>query len=337
MLLLLRVASTFAFYRQPHVLQLRGGGAFEDDTETQGSTGDRQGRDGHKQAVGIGRGLSPEVIEIDPRFLDEKRNNDETVLIKAEQDNNEQQTADAVNQDRSSGKDQNSKQKSEEATRSSEGVAFVTKAEKSEMERIDRKINNGLRDRFADASISLQRLLESQKPIALNFAKEVKGRYGDTASKLKTMKSTTFQRLQHLNKSSVNAIIMTRAFDAKHRIKNVSGLAIRSALEYKMSEEMIVILCTFACSLVGTSLGFLSFLYFVSVGYGASVAMIACTLLVVGNVSKAAMCLQIFNLSQVYVSHHCSVGCQNASFYLIKCPYRSYPYVGHTADFFPPS
>jgi|AntRauTorckE5430_2_1112549.scaffolds.fasta_scaffold00259_3 hypothetical protein len=304
-LFLFKVNSTFSCYhRQPHhVLQLRGGGAFDDDIDTQESTLGHKERDGRNQRIN----KSPKVIEINPSFLDEKKTQDEAVKTAAGRDNSstrttanserkqirELRTGSAVDRDQSNSENHHRihHQKPEESTRSPEGVAFVPKAEKSEMEPIDRKINNGLRDRFADASISLQRLLESQKPIALNFAKEVKGRYGETASKINAMKFITLQHLQALDKSSVHASIMTRAFDAKHRIRNVSGLAIHSALEFRISEEMLVILCTFACSLVGTSLGFLSFLYFVSVGYGASIAMIACSLLVVGNVSKSAICM----------------------------------------------
>ena len=280
------------------ILKLRGGEAFLDDVETQCGTADHKEPDSYKNLAekDLMADNNPNVIEINPSFLDEKNSQDETV--KATSQDQSLKSSKTVESTQSSGPkvvaalDQNKKyqkhhQRVEETARSPDGVAFVPKADKSDMEPIDRKINNGLRDRFSDASISLQRLLESQKPIAVNFANEVKGRYGETASKINAMKSVTFQRLQGFDTTSVRTSITHNAFHAKNRMSDASLVAIRSALEYKISEEVKVLLCMFACSLLGASLGFHTFLYFVSVGYGASIAVIACALLVVGNVSKA--------------------------------------------------
>jgi len=293
-LLLSEVTST---YRQSNtILKLRGGEAFLDEVETQCGTAD------HKEPDNLMADNNPNVIEINPSFLDEKKSQDETVNKATSQDHSLQSSKTVESTQSSEPKvvavldqnqsNENHHQKVDETARSPDGVAFVPKADKTDMEPIDRKINNGLRDRFSDASISLQRLLESQKPIALNFAKEVKGRYGETALKINDMKSATFQRLQGFDATSVRASITNNAFHAKDRISDASLSAIRSALEYKINEEMKVLLCVFACSLLGASLGFHTFLYFVSVGYGASVAVIACALLVIGNVSKATIHMQ---------------------------------------------
>lgn len=295
-LLLSEVTSAYRQSNTSTILKLRGGEAFLDEVETQCGTADHKEPDSNKNLA------EPNVIEINPSFLDEKKSQDETVNKATSQDHSLKSSKTVESTQSSEPKvvaafdqnkiNENHHQKAEETARSPDGVAFVPKVDKTDMEPIDRKINNGLRDRFSDASISLQRLLEFQNPIALNFAKEVKGRYGETASKINAMKSVTFQRLQGFDATSVRASITHNAFHAKDRISDASLLAIRSAIEYRISEEMKLLLCVFACSLLGASLGFHSFLYFVSVGYGASIAVIACALLVVGNVSKATTHMQ---------------------------------------------
>ena len=295
-LLLSEVTSAYRQSNTSTILKLRGGEVLLDEVETQSGTTDHKESDSYKNLA------QPNVIEINPSFLDEQKSQDEIVNKATSQDHSlkSSKTAESIQSSKpkvvatldQNKSNENHHQKVEETARSSDGVAFVPKADKADIEPIDRRINNGLRDRFSDASISLQRLLESQKPIALNFAKEVKGRYGETALKINDMKSATFQRLQGFDATSVRASITNNAFHAKDRISDASLSAIRSALEYKINEEMKVLLCVFACSLLGASLGFHTFLYFVSVGYGASVAVIACALLVVGNVSKATIHVQ---------------------------------------------
>jgi hypothetical protein len=186
-----------------------------------------------------------------------------------------------------------------------EKVAFVTNKsdvngiKETQSSRLSNEINKNLRDRFADASLSLQRLVELQKfkPVAMNFSNEIKARYGETVSKLYKLKLASIvktQRIQekikqqcdaHLNYDTISQSMGT----AKNWMKEGTiGAVSNDATGY-------ILLATYMLSSLGSSLGFVSFLYFVSVGFGASIGIIAASALILSNVSNRLSQIVMFN------------------------------------------
>ncbi len=155
-------------------------------------------------------------------------------------------------------------------------------ASPSTKEDVGKVASDNLRAKFADASISLQRLMELQnvKPIAVNFAMEIKGRYGETTSRLHAFQAGTIQRLRdgvHRMKSGDNQFFTDAITLSGNWMKDNSSIC--------MNRDIAVVVGVFLLSLLGSSVGFSSFLYFVSVGYGASIGIIAAVVMLRSNVS----------------------------------------------------
>ena len=174
----------------------------------------------------------------------------------------------------------------------------------------------------------------------MNFAKEVKGRYGETTSKLNEMKSasvqrisnglrelkngetTTFKQLNEIKSASVQRIQESASVQRARIHNGLRGLkngdivinrdtiahsmetakdwmkeatmpvysAATTVAAYRPNDDTTILIAVFALSLLGSSLGFTSFLYFVSVGYGASIGIIAATALILSNVREDMIC-----------------------------------------------
>lgn len=168
-----------------------------------------------------------------------------------------------------------------------ESVAFIPKSPSDQnaiVEPINRKIDNGLRRRFSDASLSLQKILEAQKPVALNFANEVRDRYGTTASKLGRM-GQKISGMKTRDVSSMKAALAHHLVVARSKMSDCSVSAIHSIVAFKFREESKMLLCMYLFAAIGSSMGFISFLYFVSVGYGASIFLMSLALLIRSSVS----------------------------------------------------
>ncbi len=153
-------------------------------------------------------------------------------------------------------------------------------------EAVRKVASDNLRAKFADASISLQRLMELQnvKPIAATFAMEMKGRYGDTTTRVYEFQADTIRRLRDW---------VRRIKSGDHHffpaMINSSGNWMRGSSSTCMNKDIAVVAGVFLLSLLGSSLGFCSFLYFVSVGYGASIGIIAAAVMFRSNVSSLTL------------------------------------------------
>lgn len=191
-----------------------------------------------------------------------------------------------------------------------EKVAFVATKE-SQSNRIRNEINKNLKERFEDASISLQRLVELQKfkPMAMNFSNEIKLRYEElqkytygfkpmadqfrtrTTSKLHRLKLASMLKFRiiheklrqqcdaHLNYDLISQSVgSAKSWMKDGPIKAVVGSDATTGY---------ILMATFLLSSLGSSLGFLSFLYFVSVGFGTSIGIIASSALILSNVSNS--------------------------------------------------
>jgi len=156
---------------------------------------------------------------------------------------------------------------------------------KESFKRTSNEITASLREKFADASRLLE--LPKIKPVATNFANEMRERYGETTSKLQNLRSAsvqsarnTFQRLKvrdtAIPKESFFQLLSTTGKILKDKIL---GLGVTKGLNGDVS----ILVAPFILSLVGSSLGFYSFLYFVSVGFSAAIGIIAAVALIVAN------------------------------------------------------
>lgn len=294
--------------KQTHILQLRGGGDsvvidINDAEENDLSTATVK-----KSAMN-----EPRIVEIDPNFgVDQQSNSKPTTEVETSTDEKvatevrEASGETVITQNKIVENNSPIEEKtvkpsstSEEAgtkaavmKKDNESVAFIPKSPSDQnaiVEPINKKIDNGLRRRFADASLSLQKILEAQKPVALNFANEVRDRYGTTASKLGRVRSNTFQKISSMKTrdiSSMKAALAHHLVVARSKMSDCSASAIHSIVAFKFREETKMLLCMYLFAAVGSSMGFISFLYFVSVGYGASIFLMSVALLIRSNVSR---------------------------------------------------
>ena len=213
--------------------------------------------------------------------------------------------------------------------------------EKQTQKRFDVEINKNLKERFSDATISLQKLMELQnlkpmamnfskelmelkkekiKPMAMNFSKELKTKCGETASKLYQLKLASIVQLHSLHQKvkekyhiEIKAIKMDYSSikKAEQVIITAKNWMKDGALGVLGSEASYILLASLVLSSVGSSLGFVSFLYFVSVGYGASIGIIAASALIFSNVSPkyvCTLCIRTFLVTFAkFIPFKCSV------------------------------
>jgi hypothetical protein len=189
------------------------------------------------------------------------------------------------------------------------------KEKKNTSTKINNEINTNLKERFSDASLSLQRLLELGKvqPFALNFSNEIKTRYGETISQIYKWRSISMLRMELLRKKIKQQcdahLHLPLNYDAiQKKIKEQYDAHLHLHLNYDAISQSMgnakkimkegtrnigavsfdstasILLATFILSSLGSSLGFISFLYFVSVGFGASISIISSSALIFGNV-----------------------------------------------------
>ena len=188
------------------------------------------------------------------------------------------------------------------------------KEKKHTSTKIKNEINTNLKERFSDASLSLQRLLELGKvqPFAHNFSNEIKTRYGETISQIYKWRSISLLRMELLRKKikqQCDAHLHLPNYDAiQKKIKEQYDAHLHLHLNYAAISQSMgnakkimkegtrnigavsfdstasILLATFILSSLGSSLGFISFLYFVSVGFGASISIISFSTLIFGNV-----------------------------------------------------
>lgn len=168
-------------------------------------------------------------------------------------------------------------------------VAFVSTSKAGRKSQIlDHKISQNLYKRFTDATGSLQNFANSQKPAVLHFAKELQERYGQSASTLSRMKTDSLKQLKQLkaiNLATVQHIVDDVAIRIKHLTSCSTVGVMNIIMNYGLGRESTLLLSNLSCSLMGASIGFLSFLYFVSVGYGLAIGTTAVALIIWGFVS----------------------------------------------------
>jgi hypothetical protein len=128
----------------------------------------------------------------------------------------------------------------------------------------------------------LQNLAKSQKPTVLHFAKELQERYGQSASTLSKMKSVSLKKVNQLkavNVANIQQIVDDVAIRVKY-LSSRSSLGIMNIMmNYRLGRESTLLLWNLSFSLLGSSIGFVSFLYFVSVGYSLAIGTVAIVLL----------------------------------------------------------
>lgn len=164
-------------------------------------------------------------------------------------------------------------------------VAFVTKSKSGRKSQIlDNKISQNLHKRLSEATVSLQNLAKSQKPLVVHFAKELQERYGQSASSLSRIKSASLNKMSQLKTvdiSTMQQIVDNMAVRVK-QMSSYSSMSAMNIMNYSLGRESTLLLENISFSLLGASIGFLSFLYFVSVGYGLAIGSVAVALILRG-------------------------------------------------------
>jgi steroid 5-alpha reductase family enzyme len=113
-----------------------------------------------------------------------------------------------------------------------------------------------LKEHFSDASITLQKLIDTQKPVASNILDGIRDKMVDIKS--------THKDIAWENKTLQNTI--------------------KFIVHHRPNDDFLIYTAAFGLCLLGTSVGYRSFLYFVSVGYGISIGLTALVGLLVTNI-----------------------------------------------------
>ena len=113
-----------------------------------------------------------------------------------------------------------------------------------------------LKEHFSDASITLQKLIDTPRPVASNILEGIRDKMVDIKS--------THKEIAWENKTLQNVI----SFIVHHR----------------PNDDILIYTAAFGLCLFGSSVGYRSFLYFVSVGYSISIGLTALVALLVANI-----------------------------------------------------